>query len=77
MVGEGGQKIMEHQVEVEGNPGEAAVPTKAKPEGEGVRIVVVRVVLVSLAVTPMITALSKLPSYLPNREVMFFLYLNC
>ena len=46
VVGEAGQRIMEHQVAVEGTLGEAAVPMKAKPEGEGVHIVLVRVVLV-------------------------------
>ena len=45
-VGEGGQRIMEHQVAVEGTLAEAVVPMRTKPEGEGARIVVVRVVLV-------------------------------
>ena len=40
------QKIMVHQVEVEGTLGEVAVSIHTKPEVEGVLIAVVRVVLV-------------------------------
>ena len=57
VVGEGDQRIMVHPAEVEGTLGEAAEPTNAKQEGEGARIVVVRVVLVSLVGTPIMLGL--------------------
>ena len=46
VVGEGGQKIMEDQVEVVGTLGEVVAMIDDKPEGEGVRIVEGKVVLV-------------------------------
>jgi len=47
-VEEGGQRIMGHQVAVEGTLGEAVVLAGTRPEGAGARTVVVRVVLVQL-----------------------------
>ena len=46
VVGEGVQRTMVHQVEVEDILGEAVVPTKTKPEGEVARTAVVIAVLV-------------------------------
>lgn len=59
VVGEGDQKIMVHQVEVEGTLGEAAVYLGIKPEEEEAPTAVARIVPVRLEETPMKMALFK------------------
>jgi len=72
VVVEGVQKITVHPVEGEGTLGEAVVSPAIRPEVEGVRIVVARVVLVSLVGIPIMLGFWKLFGCLPNKERMSF-----
>ena len=60
VVGEVDERIMVHQVEVVATLGEAVVPNGNKPEAEGARTVMAKIVPVWLVGTRMMTASCKL-----------------